>query len=93
MTRLILYTKQDCCLCEEALETLEAVREEIGFDIREVDISSDRALDARYGELVPVVEIDGVKAFEYRVDAQDLRDRLAVSAKDQTANGSVGATR
>ena len=49
MIRLTLYTKPDCCLCEEALEVIERVRQEIPLDLEEVDVSSDRDLEHGFG--------------------------------------------
>jgi hypothetical protein len=56
---------------------LAAVRAEAAFDYEEVDIGGDPALEARYRELLPVVEIDGVRAFTYFVQPEALRRKLA----------------
>jgi hypothetical protein len=48
-----------------------------GFD--EVDITGDDALEARYREWLPVVEIDGERAFVFFVDPAALRRKLAQS--------------
>ena len=93
MIRLTLYTKPDCCLCEEALEVIERVRQEIPLDLEEVDVSSDRDLADRYGETVPVVLIDGDEAFEFNVDERALRDRLMKLTGRRTTNGTAGAAR
>ena len=93
MIRLTLYTKPDCCLCEEALEVIERVRGEMPFNLEEVDISSDRDLSDRYGELVPVVLIDGDEAFQLHVDERALRDRLVELAGGRTTNGTAGVAR
>jgi hypothetical protein len=53
-----------------------ALRSELGFELREVDISGDPELEARYREWLPVVEIDGERAFVYHVDADGFRRRL-----------------
>ena len=53
------------------------VRDELGFELREVDIGGDPELEARYRELLPVVEIDGRRAFVYHVSAERLRAALA----------------
>jgi hypothetical protein len=41
-----------------------------------VDIGNDPQLEAAYRELIPVVEIDGERAFTYFVDGDALRERL-----------------
>ena len=45
-------------------------------DFELVDIGGDRALEAVYRESIPVVEIDGERAFTYFVQAEALRQRL-----------------
>ncbi len=41
-----------------------------------MDISGDPELEARYREWLPVVEIDGERAFVYYVPPEALRRRL-----------------
>ncbi len=47
-----------------------------GEPFEEVDISGDPGLEAAYREWLPVVEIDGERAFVYFVDPEALRRRL-----------------
>jgi glutaredoxin len=75
-----LYHAPECHLCGAALRVLEAVRAELPFDLRTVDISGDPELERRYREWLPVVEIDGRRAFTYFVQPEALRRRLAQSA-------------
>jgi thiol-disulfide isomerase/thioredoxin len=77
MIKLTLYTKPDCCLCDEAFEALERVRAETPFELEAVDISGDPELINRYGERIPVVHVSGIPTFEYRVDEEDLRQILS----------------
>ena len=56
---------------------VESVRAEVGFDLEEVDIAGDPALEAGYREWLPVVEIDGERAFVYFVDPDALRRKVA----------------
>jgi hypothetical protein len=55
---------------------VEEARVELGFDLRLVDIAGDAELEARYREWLPVVEIDGERAFVYHVDPAALRRKL-----------------
>jgi glutaredoxin len=73
MGRVTLYTAPGCHLCERAREVLES--EGVAFE--EVDISGDAALEAAYREWLPVVEIDGDRAFVYRIPVDALRRKLA----------------
>jgi hypothetical protein len=56
---------------------LAELRAEESFELKEVDISGDPALEARYRELLPVVEIDGERVFTYYVHPNAFRRRLA----------------
>ena len=47
---------------------LEAARADVAFDFQEVDVGGDPELESRYREWLPVVEIDGARAFVYYVD-------------------------
>jgi len=44
--------------------------------LREVDVTGDPELEARYREWLPVVEIDGVRAFVYYLDEASFRRKL-----------------
>jgi glutaredoxin len=66
--RVVLYHAKDCHLCERARTQLRALREDLRFEFAEVDIAGDPELEARYREWLPVVEIDGERAFVYYVD-------------------------
>ena len=58
------------------IEVVEKARAELDFELQLVDIAGDPALEARYRELLPVVEIDGVRAFTYFVDPEAFALRL-----------------
>ena len=76
MTLVTLYGKPGCHLCEEARQVVVAARDERGFDLEEVDVTLDPVMHARYGERIPVLEIDGEEAFEFHIDPAGLRERL-----------------
>jgi glutaredoxin len=73
---ITLYSKPDCHLCAVALETLRALRAELGFELEEQDITLDDALQRNYFERIPVVALDGEELFDYFVDEAVLRERL-----------------
>ncbi|MFB6165012.1 MAG: glutaredoxin family protein [Haloarculaceae archaeon] len=78
MVEVTVYSREECHLCEEALATIRTVAHEVSVpvDVAEVDVDDDPELAAEYGERVPYVFVDGRPAFKYRVDADELRDRL-----------------
>ena len=56
---------------------VESARADVGFELEEVDIGGDPALEAGYREWLPVVEIDGERAFVYYVDPDAFRRKVA----------------
>ncbi|HEX6702643.1 MAG TPA: glutaredoxin family protein [Gaiellaceae bacterium] len=74
---VVLYHAEGCHLCERARAQLAELGEELDFELREVDIAGDAELEVRYRELIPVVEIDGERAFVYYVQPEGFRRRLA----------------
>ena len=56
---------------------LDEARADVEFDLREVDITNDEALEASYREWLPVVEIDGRRRFTYFVQPDAFRAAVA----------------
>jgi glutaredoxin len=75
--KVTLYTRAGCHLCDEVKQVIEAVRLRIRFDYEEFDIDTDPQLRLLYNEEVPVILIDGRKAFKFRVTAAELQNKLA----------------
>jgi len=76
LQRVTVYHAAGCHLCERALELVGRVREELPFELETIDITGDPELEQRYREWLPVVEIDGRRAFVYYVDEAALRRKL-----------------
>jgi glutaredoxin len=73
------YRARGCHLCERAGERLEELRRELGFEVEEIWIDGDPELEARYRELIPVVEIDGERVCTYYVQPEPFRRKLAAA--------------
>ncbi|RMG21647.1 MAG: glutaredoxin family protein [Deltaproteobacteria bacterium] len=76
MVRVEIFGKADCPLCDEALEAARLARGKVPFELRYVDITSDAALFERYRYEIPVVHVDGFRAFKHRVDPDALAARV-----------------
>ena len=76
MVRITLYSRHGCHLCDDMRAVVAAVGRELPLQVDEVDVDGDPALAAAYGDQVPVLLVNGRKAFKYRVDAAALRERL-----------------
>jgi glutaredoxin len=76
-----LYTREQCCCCRSALETLQAYQADHGFMLEEVD-ASDPLLVDRIGPIVPVIAIDGKVRFRGEVNRVLFERVLAARSRD-----------
>jgi glutaredoxin len=74
--RVTLFSRPGCGLCRTAREVLERERARTPFDLEEVDVSADAALERAYGIRIPVVLVDGEEVAEIEVDRKVLRRAL-----------------
>jgi hypothetical protein len=74
--RLLLYSRSGCCLCDEMKTIVRQVGQKTSLIVEEIDVDSSDDLREKYGEEVPVLFINGRKAFKYRLTAKQLATRL-----------------
>ena len=66
--RAILYTRRGCHLCEDAEDLLQRAQQRYGFWLDRLDVDADPTLAARFGEQVPVIEVNGKVRFWGKVN-------------------------
>jgi glutaredoxin len=76
-----LLTRAGCSLCDKAGALLAGLADELGFDLISTDVDAaaaagDPTLRAEYGDLLPVVLLDGVQHSYWEVDEAQLRADL-----------------
>ena len=76
-----LLGRRSCHLCDEAEAVMRPVLDELGIGMAKVDVDGDRRLAALYGHEIPVVLINGRKAFKHRVDPARLRRKLGYAPR------------
>jgi glutaredoxin len=74
--QVVVYSRKGCHLCEIVKETLTKLHKRGGFSWSEVDVDSNDELRRQFTDEVPVVFIDGRKAFKYRLDEQEFLRKL-----------------
>jgi len=74
---VIVYSRKGCHLCEIVKESLVKLQKRGGFTWREVDVDSNAETRRLYNDEVPVVFINGRKAFKYRMDEQEFLRKLS----------------
>ena len=77
MTRLTIYSRPGCHLCDDMKAVIARVARNLPLDVEEIDISGDAELEALYGLEVPVLMIGGRKAAKYRIGEDELRRLIA----------------
>jgi len=80
MQKVTLYTRSGCHLCDDAKRVLEAARAQSAFDLEEIDIDRHPEWRELYNDEVPVIAIDGRKAFKYRVGKVEFLRKLEARA-------------
>ena len=80
MKTVTLYSREGCCLCDEARLLLAELHgaHPGTFSWQECDIDSDDRLHRAYLERIPVLTIDGREEFELFVDESELQRRLGI---------------
>ncbi len=82
MMQVVLYTRKNCKLCDQAKADLSALHLEIPHELVEVDIDTDPDLVAVYGERVPVIQA-GPFTLEPPFDQRKLRMTLGAARDNQ----------
>jgi Glutaredoxin-like domain (DUF836) len=75
-SRVTLYTRPGCHLCDNARAVIEQVCAELGESFDEISILDDPSLPARYAEEIPLTLVDGKQHDFWRVDPVRLRAAL-----------------
>ena len=78
---LTLVTRTDCHLCDDTATVLER----LGLRFATIDVDTDAALVASFGDAVPVLLLDGEELCRAPIDERRLRTAL------RSAGLTVGA--
>jgi glutaredoxin len=73
---VVVYSRKGCHLCEIVKESLTKLSRHANFHWRDVDVESSPELRRQFSDEVPVVFINGRKAFKYRMDEREFLRKL-----------------
>ncbi len=76
MIEVEILTRAGCRLCDEMKKALKQAATGLDVQLRETDIDTDEGLTTKYGNDIPVLFVNGSKAFKHRATAQELKRRL-----------------
>lgn len=71
-----MFSRPGCHLCDDALKVIEDARTRYAFGFRVINVDEDADRASTYGEEIPVIHINGSKAFKFRVDPSELERKL-----------------
>jgi glutaredoxin len=83
MTLITVYGRTGCHLCEDALQLLQSMQQELKFELEEILIDGNEELEKMYGEKIPVTLIDGKHHDFWRVDPDRFRSSLETHRRHQ----------
>lgn len=79
-----LYGKPDCCLCDQAAELLDKLREQYEFVVERVNIEQDPALKEKLAAQIPVITIDGGNRVALNITEERLQRAFKRALQAQT---------
>lgn len=79
MNQVVVYTKPDCCLCDQIKVQLRKLRQTQHFEWAEVNILEDQEAFVKFKDEIPVIFVNGKKAFKYHLDEKQLLRRLRLT--------------
>ncbi len=75
-SRVTIFSRPGCHLCDEMKGVVDRVCHRLGLQVNQVDISTDRTLEQRYGRDIPVLAIDGRVVARHRIGEVELMEGL-----------------
>ena len=75
-TQVVIYSRVNCHLCQDAEKIVREVLVEIPFDLEIIYIDGVQELERVYGEEVPVTVINGAKHDYFRVDKKRFSEAI-----------------
>ena len=73
---LVVYSRRECHLCDNAKDAIEDLRRRLAFDVEVRDVDERGDWLEAYGDEVPVGFVGERKVFKYRVDGGKLERAL-----------------
>ena len=68
-----VYGRTGCHLCEDAIKVLNEYELAGNYEIKEILIDGNRELESEYGQLIPVIKVNGKYFSHFRVDLSEFK--------------------
>ena len=76
MISVTLYSKDDCHLCDEAIQDLDDLQEVVPHKLEIINIEGNLDLEKKFGSLIPVIEVG-----PYQLKASFTRQEIEITLK------------
>ena len=71
-----IYGRSGCHLCENVLNLLVPEKDQLNVEINEILIDNNKELEDLYGQLIPVIHVDGKYYSHFRIDLEEFKSFL-----------------
>jgi glutaredoxin len=88
LPEIVVYSKPACCLCDKVKAQLSKLREKHSFAWQEVNILGDASIYEKFKDEIPVIFVNGKKAFKYHLDERRFIRLLKAAACDDCGDGA-----
>jgi glutaredoxin len=78
-----IYGRTGCHLCENVVNLLVPEKDQLNIEINEILIDNNKELEALYGQLIPVIHIDGKYFSHFRLDLEEFKSFLEKHRRHQ----------
>jgi glutaredoxin len=82
--KLTLYSRQECCLCDEMKAIIREVALTIPLELEVIDVDASAELREKFSDEVPVLFVNGRKLFKYRVTKHELEKQLGKAGRPRS---------
>jgi glutaredoxin len=71
-----IYGRSGCHLCENVVNLLVPEKDQLNIEINEILIDNNKELEDLYGQLIPVIQVDGKYFSHFRLDLDEFKSFL-----------------
>ena len=71
-----VYGRSGCHLCQNVVNLLAPEKDQLNIQINEILIDNNKELEDLYGQLIPVIHVDGKYFSHFRIDLEEFKSFL-----------------
>ena len=71
-----IYGRSGCHLCENVVNLLVPQKDQLNIEVEEILIDNNKELEDLYGQLIPVIHVDGKYFSHFRLDLAEFKSFL-----------------